>query len=155
LIEYENKKGSKVVFMRLKVDHGADRTMIVYLHPDNGVYEEQHGYQQTNIWQRFEGLNERPKQNSDCVALTQEFDQTCSSKESQESNVERILLLLCKVKGQNHISGTQASEASTYSKLEHEGVDYTSNYCYEIKHIPRILEKVLSVVGGRKKKNKR
>lgn len=46
----------------------------VYLHPNDGVYEEQHCYQQTNVWQRFEGLNERPKQDSDCVALAEKLD---------------------------------------------------------------------------------
>lgn len=33
----------------------------VYLHADNGVYEEQHNNKQCDIWKSLEGFNEGPE----------------------------------------------------------------------------------------------
>ena len=43
-------------------------------------------------------LNECPEQNSDGVALSQQFDQPSRSEESQESDVDKIFLKLEKNK---------------------------------------------------------
>lgn len=61
---------------------------VTYLHPDNCVDKEQHRDQQANVWQRLEWLYEGPEQDTDCVSLTQQFDQSSRSEESQKSNVE-------------------------------------------------------------------
>lgn len=69
---------------------GGDKLVkaFTYLHPDNGVNKEQHCDQQANVRQRFEWLYECPQQDTDRVALSQQFDQSCRSEESQEANVE-------------------------------------------------------------------
>lgn len=61
---------------------------VTYLHPDNRVNKEQHRNQQANVRQRLEWLYEGPEQDTDCVSLTQQFDQSSRSEESQKSNVE-------------------------------------------------------------------
>ena len=44
------------------------------LHANYGVYEKKHGYEQADVGQSFKGLNKRPEQNSNRVALTKQFD---------------------------------------------------------------------------------
>lgn len=66
------------------------------LHPNDGVDEEEHGNEQTDVRQGLEGLNEGPQQDSDGVALPQQFDQTSSSEQLQETHVERIDALVKK-----------------------------------------------------------
>ena len=63
---------------------------VAHLHADDGVDEEQHGDEQADVRQSFEGLNEGPQKDPDGVTLTQEFDQTSRSKQLQEAHVERV-----------------------------------------------------------------
>lgn len=58
------------------------------LHANDGVDEEEHGDEEANIWERFEGLDEGPKENPDCVALSQQFDQASCSEQLQEAHVK-------------------------------------------------------------------
>lgn len=44
------------------------------LHSNDGVNEEQHGNEKTNVRKSFETLDKSPEQNPNRVALTQEFD---------------------------------------------------------------------------------
>lgn len=45
----------------------------IYLHADDGVYEEQHGDQQTNVREGLETLDERPQQYPYRVTLSEQF----------------------------------------------------------------------------------
>jgi hypothetical protein len=45
-----------------------------YLHPDDSVDEEEHGDEQDDVGQSLEGLDKRPQENPDGVALTEKLD---------------------------------------------------------------------------------
>ena len=62
------------------------------LHTNDGIDEEQHGNQQNDIRQGFEGLYKSPQQYSNGVTLSQKFDQSSSSKEPQKTDIDEILL---------------------------------------------------------------
>lgn len=64
----------------------------LYLHSDDGVNEKQHCNEQADIRQSFERLNEGPEQNSDCVSLAQQLNQTGRTEQTQEAHVKRICL---------------------------------------------------------------
>lgn len=59
------------------------------LHANDGVDKEKHGDEQADVGQCFEGLHKGPQKNPDGVTLSQQFDQTSSSKQLQETHVER------------------------------------------------------------------
>ena len=61
---------------------GILRQIAEYLHPNDGVDEEEDEDQQTNVRQRLEGLDERPQESSDAFAASKEFDQSRGSEES-------------------------------------------------------------------------
>lgn len=63
-----------------------------YLHSNDGVDEEEHGDKQANVRQGFKTLNERPKQYPYSVPLSQQFYQTCRTKQAQKSHVDEVLL---------------------------------------------------------------
>lgn len=61
-----------------------------YLHPDDGVDEEEHRDEQADVWQRLERLHERPQQDPDGVALAEQLDEPGRAEQPQEANIERI-----------------------------------------------------------------
>ena len=62
------------------------------LHPDDGVDEEEHADQEDDVGQRLERLHEGPQQDPDRLALTEQLDETGGAKQSQEPDVDEILL---------------------------------------------------------------
>lgn len=60
------------------------------LHANDGVDEKKHGDEQADVGQSLEGLDEGPQKNADGVTLSEQFDQTSSSEQLQETHVERI-----------------------------------------------------------------
>lgn len=61
-----------------------------HLHADNCVDEEEHGDEQADVGQGFEGLHKRPEENADGVALSQQLDEASGSKQLQEAHVESV-----------------------------------------------------------------
>lgn len=68
----------------------AEHLAWTYLHADDGVDEEQHGDKQTNVGQCLERLYERPQQNANGVALTQQLDQSSGTEQSQKAHIECV-----------------------------------------------------------------
>lgn len=66
------------------------RIRFPYLHADNCVDEEEHGDEQADVGQGFEGLHERPEENADGVALSEQLDEAGGSKQLQEAHVESV-----------------------------------------------------------------
>ena len=62
------------------------------LHADDGVDEEEHADEEDDVGQRLERLHERPQQDPDRLALTQQLHETSGAKQSQEAHVDEILL---------------------------------------------------------------
>ena len=62
------------------------------LHSNDGIDEKQHCNEENDIGESFETLHKSPEKNSDCVALSQKFDQTSCSEQSQEANIEEVFL---------------------------------------------------------------
>lgn len=60
------------------------------LHANYGVDEEEHSDEQADVGQGFEGLHEGPQKDPDGVTLSQQFDQTSSPEQFQETHVECI-----------------------------------------------------------------
>lgn len=60
------------------------------LHAYDGVDEEEHGDEQADIRQSFEGLDEGPQEDPNGVSLSQQFDETSCSEQLQETHVELI-----------------------------------------------------------------
>ena len=62
------------------------------LHSDDGVDEEEHADQEDDVGQRLERLHERPQQDPDRLALTKQLYETGGAKQSEEADVDEILL---------------------------------------------------------------
>ena len=65
------------------------------LHSDDGVDEEEHTDQEDDVGQRLERLHERPQQDPDRLALTKQLYETGGAKQSEEADVDEILLKFC------------------------------------------------------------
>lgn len=61
-----------------------------HLHADYCIDEEEHGDEQADVGQRFEGLHESPEENADGVALSKQLDEASGSKQLQETHVESV-----------------------------------------------------------------
>ena len=70
------------------------------LHADDGVDEEQHGNEQDDVGQGLEGLDEGPEQDSDRVALSKQFHETCGTEQTEKTDVDEVFLQFKTVKGQ-------------------------------------------------------
>ena len=66
--------------------------VILHLHADDGVDEEEHADQQDDVGQRLERLHERPQQNPDRLALAEQLDEARGAKQPQETDVDEVLL---------------------------------------------------------------
>lgn len=66
--------------------------MFSYLHSDDGVDEEEHGDQQDDVGQGLEGLDERPEQDPDRVALAQQLDQAGRAEQAEKTHVDEVFL---------------------------------------------------------------
>lgn len=89
---------SRKIYYDKHIAHNKTLHQDTHLHPDNRIDEEEHGNQQANIRQRLEWLHERPKQNTNGVALAQQLDESGGAEQPQEANVKRVGLL-CEMKG--------------------------------------------------------
>ena len=56
-----------------------------HLHTDNGVDEEEHSDEKTDVGKRLERLDECPEEYSDRVALTEQLYETSCAEETQET----------------------------------------------------------------------
>lgn len=65
-------------------------SQLPHLHADNCIDKEEHGDEQTDVRQSFEGLHEGPEENADCVALPEQLDEASGSKQLQEAHVESV-----------------------------------------------------------------
>jgi hypothetical protein len=92
----------------------------MYLHPNNGVDEEEHSNEQTDIRQRFEGLDKGPEKYTDCVSLPEEFNQPSGTKQSQETQTGKL-----------------------FAEFRDQSVNDAADDCDEIKHIPCVSKVVL------------
>lgn len=76
------------------------------LHADDGVDKEEHGDEEADVGQRFEGLDEGPQKDADGVALSEQLDQTSRSEQLQEAHVEGINKLVeGNTRGESCVSG--------------------------------------------------
>lgn len=64
-----------------------------YLHANDGVDEEEHGDEQTDVGQRLEGLYEGPEEDANGVPLPKELDQSGRTKEPQKADGDKVELL--------------------------------------------------------------
>lgn len=64
--------------------------VLPHLHADNCIDEEEHGDEQADVRQGFEGLHKSPEENADCVALPKQLDEASGSKQLQEAHVESV-----------------------------------------------------------------
>ena len=74
---------------KIKPHWQASKSQPSHLHSNDSRNEEEHPHEQTDVGQRFDGLNEGPQQDADGVALTQKFDQTGRPEEAEESKIEK------------------------------------------------------------------
>ena len=66
-----------------------------HLHAYDGVYEEEHGQEETDVGQRLERLHEGPEKDADRVALPQQFDEARRAEEAQEPDVYESNIVEC------------------------------------------------------------
>ena len=60
------------------------------VHANDGVDEEEHQYQQRNIWQRLQGLQEGPQERANAFTTRQQFDQTHGAEQAEEVDAESL-----------------------------------------------------------------
>lgn len=63
-----------------------------YLHPDDGIDEEQHGNEQDDVGKSLERLDEGPQKDTDGVALPQQLHKTSCAKQAQKADIDEVFL---------------------------------------------------------------
>lgn len=117
-----------------------------HLHTDDGVDEEEHSDEQTDVGKRLERLDKRPEEYSDGVALTEKLYETGRAEETQETQVDCRLLVYVRVRVVG--VGVWALCFCFYVPLEvaefgEDYVCYRADHCYEVEYVPRVSEVVL------------
>ena len=69
--------------------------VILHLHADDGVDEEEHGQKEADVGQRLERLHESPEQNADGVALPQKFDEARRAEKAKEADIYEPNIVKC------------------------------------------------------------
>lgn len=121
-----------------------------HLHTYDGVDEEEHGDEQTYVGQRLERLYERPEQDADRVALTEQLDETSGAKQTQEAQVDRRLFVYALMRVVGVRIRTRRLRFDVALHLAHFGdddVEDTADHRDEVEYVPRVAEVVLKILN--------
>lgn len=137
----------------LKVVVAIDGTLRVeldvaeHLHTDDGVDEKEHGDEQAYVGQRLERLYERPEQDANRVALSQQFDETSRTKQTQKAQIDGCFFVQIVVR----IVGVRVRSCCfrfdvtlQVANLGDDHVRDAADHRDKVEYVPRISKVVLN-----------